>query len=99
MGTTPSSESEIIRVVRWRHRIYRYQQITGAIWTLVGCVGYIFAMSHDRLRFSFLCVLLVGVAINTTAYAVALAVYRCPACDRRLSVSKDRCPGCGVRVR
>jgi hypothetical protein len=103
MGTAPvsSTESEIIKTVRWRYRVYRYLQITGSIWFVLGAVLSVYAtgVANNPLRFCSIAVIAVSVGISTAGYAVCLAVYRCPACDRRLNPRKGHCPGCGVKVR
>ncbi len=103
MGTAPvsSTESEIIKTVRWRYRVYRYLQITGSIWTVVGSLLLLYATgtANNPLRYCSFATFTVGVGISTACYAVCLAIYRCPACDRRLNPRKELCPGCGVEIR
>jgi rubrerythrin len=44
----------------------------------------------------------VGFGIFSAAFALTLAIYRCPVCDRYLSrfrPRKELCPNCGANIR
>jgi hypothetical protein len=75
---------ESIRSVQTRFRICRYLFRTGAIWLGIGVIlGLIFNHRSDS-EFAFE-MTLIGVAIYTIAFALNLAIYRCPVCDKFLS--------------
>ncbi len=90
------AEEGIVEAVRKRYRMCNYLFTLGAIWIVVGAVISSFAREVGTI------VGLVGLGIFTVAFAVTLAIYRCPACDRYLSrfrPDKEKCAHCGVRVR
>lgn len=96
------TEEEIIKAVRLRYRICNYLFRLGAIWIFVGAVVGAFALFHDWWIWPRYSVELVGFGIFTSAFALTLAIYRCPVCDRYLSKfrpDKTKCAHCGARVR
>jgi hypothetical protein len=96
-------ESATIREVRWRYRICNYLFNTGALWIAAGIVGGMLARSPGKeMDETWNAVTLVGAGIFSVAFALTLAIYRCPVCDKYLSrfrPDKTKCPRCGVRVR
>src|SRR5208283_4311903 len=87
------TEEEIINAVRWRYRICHYLFRLGAIWILTGAVAGLFAT-----RYQWWVVELIGLGIFMSAFALTLAIYRCPVCDHHLSKFwpyKERCAHCG----
>ena len=92
----PLAQEEIVEAVRKRYRTCNYLFTLGAIW--VGAGGLISLFTRQL----GIMVGLVGLGIFTGAFAVTLAIYRCPACDRYLSrfrPDKEKCAHCGARVR
>ena len=95
------TEEEIIKAVRWRYRICHYLFRLGAIWILTGAVVTLLAIRYewDWPRYTLE---LIGLGIFTSAFALTLAIYRCPVCDYHLSKLwpyKARCAHCGAKVR
>jgi hypothetical protein len=96
LKSMPLAEEEIIEAVRMRYRICNYLFTLGGIW--IGAGGIISSFTREL----GIMVGLVGLGIFTAAFAVTLAIYRCPACDRYLSrfrPDKEECAHCGARVR
>jgi hypothetical protein len=94
---------DVIQEVRMRFRICNYLFNTGALWCLAGYGGVILTRGAGK-DIELICgaIALVGAGIFTCAFALTLAIYRCPACDKYLSrfrPDKTKCPGCGVQVR
>jgi len=91
------NESEVVKTVAWRSRICSYLFLVGWIWILAGVPAFLW------LDFKFGMILLcVGFGIFSSAVALTLAIYRCPVCDRYLSVfrpERNKCPRCGAIVR
>jgi len=95
---------EIIRSVKTRFRACNYLFNTGAIWLGVGAIlNLLSAISNDRSYFEFaFVIMMIGTAIFTAAFALTLAIYRCPVCDTYLSrfrKDKLRCPSCNAQVK
>jgi hypothetical protein len=90
-----------IREVRKRYRVSSYLMAVAALWVLVGGLGSLYALSAEKKAAELLFdnIARIGVGIGTAAFAVQLATYRCPVCDRRLGLQKNVCPGCGIKVR
>jgi hypothetical protein len=87
---------EIIRAVKMRFRICNYLFNTGAIW--IG-IGVILLVNGDNESFM---IEMIGIGIFSIAFALTLAIYRCPVCDKYLSrfrPDKFRCPQCNAQVR
>ena len=99
------TEQEIIEVVRWRYRICHYLFRLGAIWILTGAVVGLFSIRYEWWGWPRDTVELIGLSglgIFTSAFALTLAIYRCPVCDHHLSKFwpyKERCAHCGAKVR
>jgi cytochrome c biogenesis protein CcdA len=99
------SEKEVIRSVRWRFRICNYLFNLGFVWIFVGILGLFFAeILHANASDSeiALAIELVGFGIFSAAFALTLAIYRCPVCDKYLSrfrPRKEYCPSCGAKIR
>ena len=93
------TEHEVIAAVRWRFRICNYLFRLGILWVLVGYAGLIFKTEVEAL---FMTVLITGFGIFLSAFALTLAIYRCPVCDRYISrfrPSKQHCGKCGAKIR
>jgi hypothetical protein len=97
---------EIIRMVAWRFRISRYIFVLAAVWMVVAAAIYFFWLGFDyqntNLQLASFVLQMIGYAITLVAFAVQLATYRCPVCDKFLSrVRKDKpyCPGCNAKVK
>jgi hypothetical protein len=95
---------EIIRAVKMRFRICNYLFNTGGIWIGIGGIlNLLSAFSNDRSYSEIAFVIMaIGIAIFTAAFALTLAIYRCPVCDTYLSrfrPDKLRCPSCNAQVR
>ena len=99
------TEEEIIQTVSWRYRICHYFFRLGAIWILTGAVVGLFSIHYEWWnwpRDTVEIIGLIGLGIFTSAFALTLAVYRCPVCDHHLSKFwpyKERCAYCGAKVR
>ena len=102
-ASTGIDESTTIREVRWRYRICNYLFNTGAFWIAAGMVGGMWTRSPGKdMDGVWNAVTLVGFGIFSVAFALTLAIYRCPVCDKYLSrfrPDKTKCPRCGARVR
>jgi hypothetical protein len=99
------TDDEIMRSARWRFRICNYLFNLSAVWMAVGLVGFaMVGISHEKeiataLPFTLE---LIGMGIFSAAFALTLAIYRCPVCDKYLSrfrPRKEYCPSCGAKVR
>src|ERR1043165_8673719 len=87
------TDDEIIRSVKLRFRVCNYLFRLGAIWFLVGATLSVFPLSIEPWVPD--AVEITGGGIFLAAFAVTLAIYRCPVCDRYLSrfrPRKDQCP-------
>lgn len=96
------SEEEIVRAVKWRYRICNYLFRLGFAWIIAAIVMSLFPASLKWFGESAVTVEFIGLGIFSSAFALTLAIYRCPVCDRFLSrfrPQKDRCPHCGAKVR
>ena len=97
--------AEVIRIVKWRFRVCNFLFNIGAIWICAGGILILtLVLSHQPDQFSALAiiVLLIGFAIFSAAFALTLAIYRCPVCDKYLSrfrPDKRRCPGCDAQIK
>ena len=92
---------EIIRIVKVRFRICNHLFNIGGIWMGLGVIlGLIF-----NNRFDFVIafqIKIIGFAIFMVAFAMTLAIYRCPVCDTYLSrfrPDKLHCPCCDAKVK
>ncbi|MGB7984910.1 MAG: hypothetical protein WCF54_07100 [Terracidiphilus sp.] len=89
---------EIICAVKMRFRICNYLFKTAFIWFGVGVIfGPIFNYHSDSEI-----AMMIGTAIFTLAFALTLAIYRCPVCDTYLSrfrPNKLHCPNCNAKVK
>ena len=98
---------EIIRSVKMRFRICNYLFNTGACWMAAsGVLGILIILEGHHAEPDALSLLLtlimIGTAIYTLAFALTLAIYRCPVCDKYLSrfrPDKLHCPGCDAKVK
>jgi ssDNA-binding Zn-finger/Zn-ribbon topoisomerase 1 len=103
METDPRdmAAADTIRETRWRFRICRYFFNLGALWMMVGFLGFALARPVLQLQQEALVVFLIGFGIFTAAFTLTLAIYRCPRCDRYLSrfrPDRKKCPHCGATV-
>jgi hypothetical protein len=95
---------EIIRSVKMRFRICNYLFNTGGIWIGIGGIlNLISAFSNDRSysEIAFV-IMMIGFAVFMAAFALTLAIYRCPVCDTYLSrfrPDKLHCPSCDAKVK
>jgi hypothetical protein len=100
---TGTEESAIIMEVRRRYRICNYLLNTGMLWMVAGYAGaFLTRNSGQHMNEVWLAIGLVGAGIFSAAFALTLAIYRCPVCDKYLSrfrPDKRKCPGCGTTVR
>jgi ssDNA-binding Zn-finger/Zn-ribbon topoisomerase 1 len=99
---TVAANDAVIKEVRWRFRICNYLFNTGAAWMGAGYAIAFFTKFEPRLAQLWLTVVLVGFGIFSAAFALTLAIYRCPVCDKYLSrfrPDKRKCPQCGTQVR
>ncbi len=91
------TESEVIQEVRRRYRICnRLFTVGGLIW--IPALGA-YELTGRKL---WLVIMFIGYGIFFFAFALTLAIYRCPVCNKYLSrfrPDKTKCPGCGARVR
>ncbi len=98
---------DIIRSVKQRDRICIYLFNTGAVWMFAGVivvvVNALFHSQFNPLNASIeWTVMISSMAIYSATYALTLAIYRCPVCDKylgRFSAEKLHCPNCNVQVR
>ena len=95
------NQEEAIKAVHWGYRICNYLFRLGVIWILVGAIVRSLAAYFDWWWWPRDTMELVGSGIFTAAFALTLAIYRCPVCDQYLSrfrPRKDQCGHCGARV-
>jgi hypothetical protein len=98
--------NEIIRLVKERYRVCRYMFVVAAIWVCGGALLYFlwlgFGYQNTHIRLVSFVLQMVGYGTFSIAFAMQLALYRCPICDsflaRRLK-DKIRCPRCNAQVR
>jgi hypothetical protein len=94
-------DDETIKAVRWRFRICSYLFNVAAVWIAVGFAVIIISSLYE-LGVPGLTVELIGLGLFSAAFALTLAIYRCPVCDRYLSrfrPDKQKCAHCGATVR
>lgn len=100
---TGTDTNAVIQEVRRRYRICNYLFTTGALWIGAGYAADILTRKSGReMNDPWFAVILVGFGIFSAAFALTLAIYRCPVCDQYLSrfrPDKRKCPGCGTQVR
>jgi CHASE2 domain-containing sensor protein len=95
-------ESQVIATVRLRYRLCAYLFVLGWVIILAGFTGVLYAESINEQETFFTVVLVVGSGIFASAFAVTLAIYRCPVCDRYISrfrPNKELCGNCGRKIR
>jgi|SRR5476651_640342 ssDNA-binding Zn-finger/Zn-ribbon topoisomerase 1 len=101
--TTGTDDSAVIKEVRWRYRICNYLFRIGALWIFAGYAGAILTRKRGQdMDEAWFALLMVGAGIFSAAFALTMAIYRCPVCDKYLSrfrPDKTKCPRCGARVR
>lgn len=97
------NDEDVVKAVRWRYRICNYLFTLGAAWLLVGnTLGLVFRSASADAQYASHVVAITGFGIFSAAFAVSLAIYRCPLCDHFLSrfrPRKDRCGHCEAKVR
>jgi hypothetical protein len=104
-GRRDLAPDEIIRVVKERFRTCNFLFSLGGIWIAVGALllyGLTPIAKYEEFGWAGPCVMLIGFAIFTGAFAMTLAIYRCPVCDKYLSrfrADRLRCPKCGAQVK
>jgi hypothetical protein len=99
-------QEEIIRIVIWRSRICRYIFVVSAVWMIVAAALYFVWLGFDyqntHLHSASFVLQMVAYAIFSVAFAVQLAIYRCPVCDKflnRLSADNLHCTRCNAQVK
>ena len=95
------NDEDVIKAVRLRYRICNYLFTLGAAWYAIGAILSLFLRSASDARTAFVVVEVVGAGIFSAAFAVSLAIYRCPVCDHFLSrfrPRKDQCGHCGAKM-
>jgi len=97
MPNADMTAEQVILEVRRRYRICNRFFTAGAcIWAL-GLVA-----SALTRRALWLGIPYAGLGIFFVGFALTLAIYRCPVCNRYLSrfrPDKRKCPNCGAQVR
>jgi hypothetical protein len=101
---TNVNDEDVIKVVRLRYRVCNYLFTLGAAWYAIGAILGLILRSANALhaRYASVVAEVVGAGIFSAAFAVTLAIYRCPVCDHFLSrffPRKDQCQHCGAKVR
>ncbi len=94
------TDEEVIRTVKVRYRVCNYLFRLGIIGFVVGAVLGNLSLPMDKWIPDGIAI--AGAAVFLSAFAVTLALYRCPVCDRYLSrfrPRKDQCPQCGAKIR
>ena len=95
-------ELQVIAIVRLRYRVCAYLFNLGWLTILAGFTGVLYAESVHQQQIIFTMITVVGFGILASAFAVTLAIYRCPVCDRfisRFRPKKELCKHCGVKIR
>jgi uncharacterized membrane protein len=97
------TDAQTIQAVRWRYRICNYLFKLGSLWVVAGFAGTTLAGYKQDESWTFYSAVaeIVGAGIFSAAFAMTLAIYRCPVCDKYLSrfrPSKEVCPSCGAKV-
>jgi hypothetical protein len=94
-------DQQVLQAVRWRYRICNYLFRLGGIWFFTGAILDSLPQ-HSVSQETATILMFVGAGIFSAAFALTLAIYRCPVCDHYLSrfrPRKDLCPHCGAKVR
>jgi hypothetical protein len=77
--------NEIIHLVNERNRVCRYLFVVAAIWVCGGGLLYFlwlgFEDQNTHIRLVSFVLQMVGYGTFSIAFAVQLALYRCPICD------------------
>lgn len=93
------TEEEVINAVRFRYRTCNYLFRLGIAWFAIGVtLGILHYLTEEQSTV----VEIVGAGVFTAAFAMTLAIYRCPACDHYLNKfrpNKEKCAHCGAKVR
>ena len=97
--------AEVIRQVYERFRVCRYLAVAAALRIGAGAILYLFWIGFDHanshLRLASFVLQMIGYSAFSIAFAVQLAIYRCPICDAYLGRMKDKlhCPRCNAQVK
>jgi len=95
-------QTQVIAIVRLRYRVCAYLFNLGWLAILAGFTGVLYADSVQQHQIIFTMITVAGFGIFASAFAVTLAIYRCPVCDRfisRFRPKKELCEHCGVKIR
>jgi hypothetical protein len=97
------SSDQIIQSVKFRHRICEYLFKAAAGWFAIGVAVFLLALIFAiKLNGLFRMALIISAGLFTAAFALTLAIYRCPVCDTYLSrfrPDKLHCPACDAKVK
>jgi hypothetical protein len=97
-----ADNAAVLQEVRWRYRICNYLFRAGAAWMFAGYALTFLAKQGRELAELGVALVVVGFGIFSAAFALTLAIYRCPVCDKYLSrfrPDKRKCSQCGTQVR
>jgi hypothetical protein len=94
---------EILREFSWRRRICRNLNWVAAVWTMVGVWLYYAGIAKPGVRLyqEGLTILIIGIALESTALSVNFAIYCCPVCNQRAGWFPKPlyCRKCGAGLR
>jgi len=97
------SDEDVVKAVRYRYRVCNYLLVLGLTWNLAGLIlRPLLSSAGVDSQSGLLSFQITGGGILAAAFAVTLAMYRCPVCDHYLSrfrSRKDQCGNCGAKVR
>ncbi len=103
MNSTLASFS---KEMRWRFRACSYLVVVGVVWIFCGTwLNVLFHLLADRRTQEesfpiWFTLSMVGFGIVTAGFALALAIWRCPVCDRLLlRTDRNSCGKCGATLR
>lgn len=93
----------MLSAVRWRFRICNYLFRLAIAWFGLATICHL-SLPFDRALLDEIAFAseVIAAGIFSTAFALTLAIYRCPVCDKYLSrfrPRKEYCAGCGAKVR
>jgi hypothetical protein len=101
-----SSLTSLTKEMRWRFRACSYLFGVGAVWIFCGTlVNVLFHLLADRRTQEeslpiWFTLSMVGFGITSAGFALSLAIWRCPVCDRFLRrTDRYSCGKCGATIR
>jgi hypothetical protein len=92
-----SPEQQIIRLYRWRMRVYRAACVLLIIWGLITFAVVLFLPGEKAINLRIFQAIYIAILLGWAA--VFYAVLRCPACDALNPQKKGACKTCSARLK